>query len=769
MASRTKRFYEFGPFRVDANERILQRDGRPISLTPKAFDTLLILVVNSGHIVEKDELMRSVWPDSFVEEGNLTRNIFTLRRVLGETSNGEQYIETIPKRGYRFAASVKDFWVEGAEAAKEQTTPTPEQIVQNKHQGLSAKRAMLIVLTTLLAAVIAVFIYLKHVTQASGLTDKDTVLIADFTNQTGDEIFEGPLKQALAVQLEQSPFLNIFPDDRVRETLRMMGRPADERVTRDIAREVCERQGLKAMLMGSIAPIGSHYIIGLEAINAHNGDVIAREQIEAESKEQVMSSLGKAASKFRSKLGESLSSIQKFDAPIEQATTSSLDAFKAFSLGDAKRKTGQELEAIPFFRRAIELDPAFALAYLQMSVVYWNSGQRELASEFAIKAFELRDRVSAREKFGISSIYYGNATGEVDKDIEVLELWKQTYPRDHPPHIDLAVDYGLIGQFEKSVEEAREAIQLNPHESTAYINLGHAFICLNHLDEAKQVYEQALTQKLDGMPFHTELYGIAFVQEDTATMKQQIEWAIGKPNEYVALNWQANTAAFVGRLRQAREFSRRAVDLAQNHNAKEVAARFAVLGTQREALFGNCEQARKNIANALALARNSLSLQNGAVTLAMCGEVGEAQSLVDELGKRYPKDTLIEDIWLPTIRAALELQRGNASHVIELLQPTLRYDAALFWPRYMRGLAYLKLKQSAEAATQFQSILDHRGQAPLSPLYPLAHLGVARAAALAGDTDKSRKSYQVLFVLWKDADPDIPILQEAKSEYQRLK
>ncbi|MCA1603121.1 MAG: hypothetical protein LC776_16295 [Acidobacteria bacterium] len=628
------------------------------------------------------------------------------------------------------------------------------------------KRGTVVILTTLLVAAASMVFY--YSSGAEVLTEKDTILLADFVNTTGDAVFDGTLKQALAVQLEQSPFLNIFSDQRVREALRFMNRSPDDRVTKDVAREICERQGLKAYLSGSISNLGSHYVITLEAVNAQTGDTLARQQVEAESKEQVLSTLGKAATKLREKLGESLASIQKYDAPIEQATTSSPEALKAFSLGDEQQDRGKVLEAIPFYKHAIELDPNFALAYARLSTVYNNSGRRELSIEYAQKAFELRERVSERERLFISSYYYNYATREIDKAIESLELWKRTYPRDFLPRDNLARQYNRTAQFEKAIAEAREAIRLNPNSASAYANLGSAFESLDRFDEAKAIYEQARAQGLD--VFQGSLYWIAFVRGDQGAMRQQIDQMNGRPEEYRVPHWQAGTAGFYGQLRKVREFSNRSVELAMRWNLKELASAYASGDALRYAIVGDCQQVKDDTAKALAIGRTDISLMHNGTALAFCGELGQAQALTDELLRRNPKDTLVNDIWVPVLRASMEIRRGNSAQAIQLLQSARRYEGSDFsWPAYLRGLAYLQQRAGTEATTEFQKILDHRGWDAGSPLYALAHLGLARAAVLTGDTAKARKAYQDFFALWRDADADIPILPEARREYDKLK
>ena len=612
--------------------------------------------------------------------------------------------------------------------------------------------------------------YLLFAPRTSALTDKDTILLADIVNTTGDSVFDGTLKQGLAVQLGQSPFLNLFSDTRVRQTLRLMGRSQDERVTAEVGREICQRQGLKALITGSIASLGSHYVLTLEALNSQSGEVLAREQTEAESKEQVLKSLSQAAVNLREKLGESLNSLQRFDAPLE-VTTSSLEALKAYSLASDQSSRGKWLEAMEHYKHALELDPNFASAYSGLAVCYANTGQPKLAAESVAKAYPLRDRVSEVEKLRISSFYYFYVTGELEKYIEVLELYKQTYPRDERPYINLSVAYDRIGQWEKSAEEAGEAIRINPHTVAPHGNLARALMRLNRYDESLAVLNRAFQQlKLDSEHLHTWAYSIAFIRGDAATMKHEVESLGGKQNEYIALDWQTNSASFAGQWRLAQDFSRRSIDLAAHNNAKEVAAQYVAEEALRAAAFGQCAQTKSAAGQALSFEHNQVSLTRSSLALALCGEVGQAQSLVDELAKQYPQFTIVNGIWLPPIRAALELQHNNAAQALTELQAASRYEAAgEFWPQYVRGLANLKLGKGSEAAVEFQKIVGARGLAPMSALYPLAHLGLARAATLQGDVPKARKAYEDFFALWKVADGDVPVLIEAKKEYEKLK
>ena len=643
-------------------------------------------------------------------------------------------------------------------------TSSAEYIATEIHRH---KKSVIFAAALATVAIVSLILFLQF-RGTRALTEKDTILLTDFVNTTGDPVFDGTLKQALAVQLGQSPFLNIFPDDHMRGALALMKRSPDELVTRDIGREICQRQGLKAMIVGSIASLGNHYVVTLEGINVQTGDAIGSEQAESENKEQVLQSLNEAAMKLREKLGESLQSIKKFDAPIQEATTFSLDAFKSFSLGVEQQSKGKFLEAIPFFKRATEIDPNFALAYARMASIYYNSRQYDLAAEASQKAYELRDRVSERERLYISSGYYDNVTGELERYLETLNLWKRTYPHDAAPHNNLALKFNELGQFDKALEEARESIRLNPNSASGYSLSAAAFVGLNRFDEAREIIGQALAQKLETTAMHRTLYRIASVGGDVTTMEQQIQWAKGKPDEYVAQNWQAETAAFLGQLRKAKAFSTQAFDLAVARDLKDVAAQIAVGAAMRDALFGDCTLVKEQTAKALRISHRQFTMAQGGNAMATCGELSQAQSVIDELAKYFPKDTLLNDILLPLVRARIELNRGNPAQAIQLLDTTRRYEGyTALQVAYLRGQSYLDQKKGTDSAAEFQKVIGQISRGSL-PLYPLAHLGLARAAALTGDTAKARKAYEVFFGLWKDADPDIPILKEAQREYEKL-
>ncbi len=620
----------------------------------------------------------------------------------------------------------------------------------------------------IVAAVVAGLLYRRS---SRSLTEKDSILLTDFVNTTGDAVFDGTLKQALAVQLEQSPYLNVFPQERVRDTLKFMGRSPDERLTPDLARDVCQREGIKAVLNGAISNIGSQYVVDVNAVNCQTGDSLAREQVQADKKEQVLAAVGKAASSLRGKLGESLASVQKFDAPVEEATTSSLEALKAFSLAEAERNKGSEYTAIPLYKHAIELDPNFAVAYAHLAQSYANTGQSSLARENITQAFERRERASELEKLYISTHYYEIVTGEIDKSMEAYQLWKRTYPRDSIPTNNLAIDNAWIGKFDQALVEAQETIRLDPNSAFSYGVLGGAYLGLDRFAEAKDIRQKEVNLKLDAVNEHVDLYLLAFLEGDKAAMQHEADWVKGRTDEFVMLETIAEATAASGRLQQARGIYRQAVEGAQRAKLPENAAGIMSRQARTEAELGNAAPARELVRTALALDRSRPTLSPAGYALATAGDFAQAAAIADDLSKRFPIDTLVNNVAIPSIRAQVELSRSNPGKAIELLQTAAAFEfgwPARVMPSYVRGQAYLHLRQGKEAAEQFQNILNHRGICGTMVTCSLAHLQLGRARAISGDNAGARTAYQDFFALWKDADPDVPILKEAKAEYAKL-
>jgi eukaryotic-like serine/threonine-protein kinase len=624
--------------------------------------------------------------------------------------------------------------------------------------------------------------FYSHRTPA--LTEKDTIVLAEFTNTTGDTVFDGTLRQGLAAQLEQSPFLNLLSDDRVAQTLGLMAQPKDARLTSDLAREVCQRTAGAASIEGSISSLGSQYVVGLKAVNCHSGDVLANEQATANGKEQVLKALGEAATKIRVKLGESLASVQKYDAPPENVTTSSLEALQAFSLGyQSTLVKRDDAAAIPFYQRAASLDPNFAMAYARLGTSYNNLGEVARAAENARKAYALRERVSERERLYIDSHHEQFVNGNLEAARKAYELWAQTYPRDPVPSTNLNIMYTLLGDYDKALTASQEALKLNPGSGLAYANLVSAYYNLNRFDEARATAQEAKAHNLDSPTIHQTLYAIDFLQHDAAGMEREAAEVMGKPGyEDQLLYTQASMAAYGGQFSKSRELIRRASESAQRADEKENAAGYGASAGLQAALVGNMSQARQQTQAALALSTGRDVQSVAAIVLGLAGDAAQATRLAADLAKRYPQDTFVQSVYLPTIRAAIALQAGKGDAAIEALAPTAPYDlsgsAITLYPAYFRGEAYLAAHQGAPAAAEFQKVLKYRTLEFGDPVGALAQLGLARAYMLEAqsaqgfDADaaraKARASYQDFLALWKDADPDIPILIAAKSEYAKL-
>ena len=646
--------------------------------------------------------------------------------------------------------------------------------VRRHRVALSAAGGSLMVFVTVaVVAYLAWWLY-SRTGREPKLTEKDTIVLTDFDNKTGDAIFDDALKQALAVELEQSPFLNIVSDRRVNATLHMMGRPANERITMDIGQELCVRTGSKALLGGTISRLGDHYLLNLNAFACNAGDNLAQEQGEAKSREDVLKTLSRISSSLRGKLGESLPSVQKFNAPIE-ATTSSLEALKNLSLGVKVWLQEGDAPSIPFFKQAIQLDPHFPMAYAWLSIVYGNLLQPSVQLEYATKAYELRDQVTEREKLRITEFYF-RATGELDKEVETCELWTADYPRDFGPHATLAQIYHSTGQYDKALAEYQDFQRLAPNNVFSYSGLGVGYVFLNRLDEAKVVFDKALARGLDSGNLRQQIYALAFLRGHVEQMEQQVAWGVGKPGvEDVLLSTQSDTEAYFGRMMKARDYSRRAMDSAVRSDSKEKAALWQVNAALREAELGNSAAARREAAKALALSHGRDVKVIAALALARAGDASRAETLCKEMEKTYPANTLMKLYWLPSLRAAIEVSHNKPSRALLDLEPTVTYELGLadgyinyLYPAYLRGQAYLLRHDGAAAATEFQKLLDHQGIVQNFVTGSLAHLQMGRAYALSGDTGRAKTAYQTFLNLWKDADPDVPILKQAKAEFAKL-
>ncbi len=607
--------------------------------------------------------------------------------------------------------------------------------------------------------------------RASALGEKDTVVLADFVNTTGDPVFDGTLKQALSVQLEQSPFLNIMPESRIHQALSFMGRQPNERITNDVAREIGMREGAKAVLAGSISSLGSSYVINLSALNAQTGDSFAQAQVEAQSKEKVLSALDSGASSLRTKLGESLGSVQQFAKPLEQATTSSLEALQAFSRGHDEHQGLHDDRAIPHLKRAIELDPNFAVAYATLGVVYNNLGARALSNQALHKAFDLKDRASEREKFYISAHYY-EGVGDLLKAVEIYEQWKQSYPRDTTPNDNLALAYDALGQHDKALENAQRAMQIDNRDPFAYHNVADAYLALGRYEEAHAMVEQAATHKADSYGMKIVAYQLAFIRGDQVAAQHLVDSGAIPSEQAFMLSYAALGKYFQGRVREAREMNNAAVQKSE-HDAREFAANIRATQGAVEYEFGYLDEARKQTQAALAMTDDKDVRAVAAFTLARTGDTNRSEKIVSDLEKEHNDRSFKAEVAL--VRSAVALQRKQPSVAVEALEPARLFEMGSgpsatvdYWPLYYRGLAYYDLHDTGKALAEFQKILDHRGLNPMSPWYVLARLASARTYVLQGDLAKAKTSYQDFFAFWKDADPDVPLLKQAEAEYERI-
>ena len=642
-----KELYEFGPFRVDPDKQTLLRDGEPVALTPKSLQLLLVLLRRHNEIVTKDELLKTVWPDTFVEETNLTRNVFSLRKALGETEQN-RYIITVPGQGYRLAEDVR--LVPDQELNIVVASHSKVQVQVNQ-----AKPSLWVGAALVLVVVVAVGAFRLFFYRSPILTEADTMVLADFANSTGDPVFDGTLRQGLAVQLEQSPFLSLIPEERIRQTLQLMGRPADARLTPELAQEVCERTGSAAVLDGSIVSLGSQYVLGLRAKNCRNGNTLDEEQVQAAKKEDVLNAMSQIATKFRVRVGESLSTVQQHNTPLPEATTSSLGALKAFALGEVQQIRNLEVfAAAPFYQRAIELDPNFAMAYARLATIYSDLGQSDLSDEYRKKAFQLRDRTSEHEKFYITAHYYLDG-GQIDKGIQAWELYRQAYPRDSIPLNNLAMEYNVLGYFDKGLENAREAIRVNPATGAQYLLATWAYMGLHRQEEARAILDAALRRKIGGYGIHMALARLAMERHDDVELAREEAFLRTSPAaELSLLYFTAGVAASRGQLKRSEELRQQAQEAGLRSNLKEPAAQALVVQAQLEAAVGLSSRAIEDAHAALSLPASPGVAAKAVLALALAGRGAEAERLVAQLEKARPADQFIKFVGLPSIRAAID-------------------------------------------------------------------------------------------------------------------
>jgi eukaryotic-like serine/threonine-protein kinase len=797
MRNGANHLYEFGPYRLDPTRNLLFLGSQPVPLTSKAFETLLLLVEHSDQDVSKEELMTKLWPDTFVEEANLVQHISMVRKALGETPQDRRYIITLPGRGYRFAEKVRTVSRDGTDppgngtppsAAIEQRNELPKpEILPLRH--VRRRHLLAIFGSVTVVALLAVSLFILHRHKSIALRETDTIVIADFANSTGDPVFDDTLKTALNVSLRQSPFLNVLPDSEVAKNLRLMTLPANTKITTEVASQLCQRAGSKAYVAGAIANLGSEYVLGLKAMNCQNGDTLVEEQSTVASKEKVLAELGKEATKLRQALGESLATVQRFDVPLAEATTPSLDALKAFSTGrKIFREKGVDA-SLPYMQHAIELDSNFAMAYMAVGFEYGSLGEVERAKEYFTKAFESREHASEREKMAIAASYYTYATGEVDKAIQAYQRAIESYPRDGALYLNLSVNYAAQGHYEKAAETARQGMRTGPDQRRYRECLSTDALALQHFDEVRQISRDAESRKWDDDGVHGNLYGLAFIQGDSNAMAEQQRWFASKQEyESYGLELASATEAYAGHLIKARELAKHAIDSARGVDNKESAAIWQANEALTEAAYGNQAEARRLATEALKLAPSSQGAESEtALALAMTNDTVKADSLAKDLAKRFPLDTQMQSLWLPAVQAQLALNGKNPADALNDLQSASAIEfgnipfgnnISCLYHVYLRGQSYLAAGQGKSAAPEFQKILDNNSIVWNCWTGALAHLGVARANALefktltGAEADAARAralaAYKDFLTLWKDADSDIPILKEAKIEYSKL-
>ena len=783
----TRDLVRFEDFELDLRAYQVRRSGRTLKLERIPMEVLLLLAERRGQLVTREEIIEKLWgKDVFLDTDNaINTAIRKIRQVLKDDPEQPRFVQTITGKGYRFIAPVTEPGTkeeaqerkgDSARAARKEEAATGTNL--RKHWTLLVRAAVVVAAAAL---ALAGYFYFHR---APRLTYKDTIVLADFANSTGDPVFDETLRQGLAVQLGQSPFLSLISDERIQQMLKLMAKPADTRLTPEVSREICDRTASAAVLDGSIASLGSQYVLTLRATDCRTGEVLAEEQVQVARKEDVLNALSQISSKFRTRVGESVATVKRHDTPLAEATTPSLEALKAYSMGWKVSFSTGPAAAIPFLKRAIEMDPNFASAQALLGRFYGDIGETVLSAKYSGEAYRLRDHASDQEKFFISASHNLQVTGNLEKAQQTCDLWIQTYPRSWLPHGLLSGGiYPPLGKYEKAAQDAQTAIRIDPDFSIGYANLAASYVSQGRMADAEDTLQRASERKLDIPDFYVLRYVIAFLKEDKTGMEREAAQPREKPG---VDDWMSNAEAFVaaysGRLEEARKMSRRAADLARKDDRRDTEALYETDAAVREALFGNVSSAKQGTKRALDLSKSRDVRYGAGLALALSGDSFRSQAISDGLSRRYPEDTRIQFIYLPTLRALLALNNSEPSKAIESLQTAIPYElgtpseggsefllgASNLYPAYVRGLAYLGAHQGREAAAEFQKILDHRGTVVSDPIGVLAHLQLGRAYTLSGDKTKAKSAYQDFLTLWKDADPDIPILKQAQAEYANL-
>jgi DNA-binding winged helix-turn-helix (wHTH) protein/tetratricopeptide (TPR) repeat protein len=786
------RIVRFGSFEADIDEGKLTKSGIRIRLQEQPFRILALLLESAGQVVSREQLRQELWStDTFVEfDKALNTAVGKLRAALSDSADNPRFLETVPRRGYRFIAPVTFPPPRPANLVPVQAA-TPEISASSDSEigqiGVMApgfasekvhRRPATVIGAIVLLMVTAFGIYWYRHRPGFQISPQDTIMLADFVNTTGEAVFDDALRQGLEVGLEQSPFVKVLPDRKAERILKQMGRSSDERMTGRTAIEVCQRASGKVTVQGSIASLGTNYLIGLAAIRCDSGEPVANEQVQAKRKEDVVDALGRVTTRLRARLGESLPSIERYNAPLEQATTVSLDALNAYGLALSTWDKKGDRESLPIFHEAIKLDPNFAMAYGGQATVYHNLGESDLARENAAKAYELRSRVTESERATIDARYYSYVTGELEKSARVHALEVQNYPESPGAYNHLAIDDGKLGRYEESVEGLRKALRLDPTRAATYSNLAGMLLALNRVEDASAVVTEAGKRQLQTDSLMQAGYRIAFLRGDSGEMQHLVQQSLDVPGgQSLLLSDQSNTEAYHGRYGKARESSRVAARLMEHNGDTESAANCLAQAAVREAEVGDSARASQFISEALKLSRGQDVRTLAALSMARMGRFKRAEALSQELDKEWPVGTYVQKYWLPLIRAEIDLGQGRSSKAVDDLNlattpiefaipPAM--PVATLYPAYVRGQAYLAAGNARKALTEFQKFSGHSGLVANYPLGALARLGLARAYSRTGDIQKARLAYQEFFQLWKDADPDIPILRKAKAEHAKL-
>jgi DNA-binding winged helix-turn-helix (wHTH) protein/tetratricopeptide (TPR) repeat protein len=768
-----KELYEFDVFQVDARRETLLRAGDPVPLPPKAFQVLLVLIRRNQEVVTKDDLMKEVWPDTFVEEANLSRNIFLLRKALGESPQDHRYVLTVPGRGYRLAERVR--LVPDTETSVVAATHSKIHLeIKETHRAWWFGVAVLLLLAT---GAVGFRVLGKRNPR---LTDKDTVVLAEFSNSTGDPVFDETLRRGLAVQLAQSPYVTLVSDERMHRTLTFMGQPMNAPVSPEVARAVCERTSSAAVLEGSIKSLGTTYVLGLRATNCRTGDVLAEDEGQAAKKEDVLGLLSQMSIEFRKELGESLSSISRYETPLPDATTPSLDALRAYSLGwKSTFGAAGPAEGIPYFQRAIELDPNFAMAYAMLGRVYGDLGETNLSAEYTTKAFQLKERTSEPERYFITMNYEMQVTGNLEKARQVGELWVNVYPRDARPRPLLSFIYQSLGRMDKSIEQGQATVELDPDNVPGYANLAWAYLFAGQTQRAEEIVGRASRKGLEFPDLYILLYDIAFLRNDESKMLRAVAMADGKPG---AEHWIAARRAAVltyrGRLKEARTMTAHAVMLAQRAKQRDRAALYQAALATREALFGNFKEAQGAAGSAMRLSKDRDVLYGAAFAYGWTGADAQASAVINDLEKRFSEDTFVNGIYLPTLRAILARNQHNNTRAIEFLDTTTQYEMSVpgtwfgffgvMYPTYVRGMSYLESQEPDKAAAEFKKIVDRRDFIGSDPIGALAVLQLARGFSMSAKVVDAESEYHKVQANWRGVSPDAPLIRQAESESKGL-